>query len=72
MTRIDVGCYVTLLLKRRWSYISIGYFKQRTVAAGETGSSTMRHKVLLATLHYKTYAIAVLSRADVVVLKASE
>lgn len=27
-----------------WSYISIGYFKQRTVA-GETGSSTMPHKV---------------------------
>jgi adenylosuccinate lyase len=27
-----------------WSYISIGYFKQRTVA-GEIGSSTMPHKV---------------------------
>lgn len=27
-----------------WSYISIGYFKQREVA-GETGSSTMPHKV---------------------------
>ncbi len=27
-----------------WSYISIGYFKQRQVA-GETGSSTMPHKV---------------------------
>jgi len=27
-----------------WSYISIGYFKQRKVA-GETGSSTMPHKV---------------------------
>jgi len=27
-----------------WSYISIGYFKQRTVA-GEVGSSTMPHKV---------------------------
>lgn len=27
-----------------WSYISIGYFKQRAVA-GETGSSTMPHKV---------------------------
>ncbi|MEX0900076.1 MAG: adenylosuccinate lyase [Gammaproteobacteria bacterium] len=27
-----------------WSYVSIGYFKQKTVA-GETGSSTMPHKV---------------------------
>jgi adenylosuccinate lyase len=27
-----------------WSYISIGYFKQRAIA-GETGSSTMPHKV---------------------------
>jgi adenylosuccinate lyase len=27
-----------------WSYISIGYFKQRTIA-GEVGSSTMPHKV---------------------------
>jgi adenylosuccinate lyase len=27
-----------------WSYISIGYFKQKKVA-GETGSSTMPHKV---------------------------
>ena len=27
-----------------WSYISIGYFKQRPVA-GEVGSSTMPHKV---------------------------
>ncbi len=27
-----------------WSYISIGYFKQRLVA-GEVGSSTMPHKV---------------------------
>ena len=27
-----------------WSYISIGYFKQRTIA-GEIGSSTMPHKV---------------------------
>lgn len=27
-----------------WSYISLGYFKQRTVA-GEVGSSTMPHKV---------------------------
>ena len=27
-----------------WSYISIGYFKQRKIA-GETGSSTMPHKV---------------------------
>ena len=27
-----------------WSYISVGYFKQRTIA-GEVGSSTMPHKV---------------------------
>ena len=27
-----------------WSYISLGYFKQKTVA-GEVGSSTMPHKV---------------------------
>jgi len=27
-----------------WSYISVGYFKQRTIP-GETGSSTMPHKV---------------------------
>jgi adenylosuccinate lyase len=28
-----------------WGYISLGYFKQRTIA-GEVGSSTMPHKVL--------------------------
>lgn len=36
-----------------WSYISIGYFKQKTIA-GEVGSSTMPHKVsqpLPAVLH---------------------
>lgn len=27
-----------------WGYISLGYFKQRTIA-GEVGSSTMPHKV---------------------------
>ena len=27
-----------------WSYISVGYFRQRTIA-GEVGSSTMPHKV---------------------------
>lgn len=27
-----------------WAYISLGYFKQRTIA-GEVGSSTMPHKV---------------------------
>jgi adenylosuccinate lyase len=32
------------LCRDMWSYISIGYFKQRTVA-GEVGSSTMPHKV---------------------------
>lgn len=32
------------LTRDLWSYISIGYFKQKTVA-GEVGSSTMPHKV---------------------------
>lgn len=32
------------LARDLWSYISIGYFRQRTVA-GEVGSSTMPHKV---------------------------
>jgi len=32
------------LMRDMWSYISIGYFKQRVVA-GEVGSSTMPHKV---------------------------
>ena len=32
------------LCRDAWSYISIGYFRQKTVA-GETGSSTMPHKV---------------------------
>lgn len=32
------------LARDLWSYISLGYFKQRTVA-GEVGSSTMPHKV---------------------------
>ena len=32
------------LCRDMWSYISIGYFKQRVVA-GEVGSSTMPHKV---------------------------
>ena len=27
-----------------WAYISLGYFRQRTIA-GEVGSSTMPHKV---------------------------
>ncbi len=39
--------YNTILLdlcRDMWSYISIGYFKQRTIA-GEVGSSTMPHKV---------------------------
>lgn len=39
--------YNTILLdlcRDMWSYISIGYFKQKTVA-GEVGSSTMPHKV---------------------------
>ena len=39
--------YNTILLdlcRDLWSYISIGYFKQRTIA-GQVGSSTMPHKV---------------------------
>jgi adenylosuccinate lyase len=32
------------LCRDMWSYISVGYFRQRTVA-GEVGSSTMPHKV---------------------------
>jgi adenylosuccinate lyase len=32
------------LPRRLWSYIAIGYFRQKTVA-GEVGSSTMPHKV---------------------------
>lgn len=39
--------YNTILLdfdRDIWSYISIGYFKQKTIA-GEVGSSTMPHKV---------------------------
>ena len=39
--------YQTILIdfcRDTWSYISIGYFKQKTVA-GEIGSSTMPHKV---------------------------
>ena len=42
-----IGRFNTILLdfcRDIWSYISIGYFKQRTVA-GEVGSSTMPHKV---------------------------
>lgn len=45
---LDTLCrYNTVLLdlcRDIWSYISIGYFRQRTVA-GEVGSSTMPHKV---------------------------
>lgn len=39
--------YNTVLIdmaRDTWGYISLGYFKQRTVA-GEIGSSTMPHKV---------------------------
>ncbi len=42
-----VGRFNTILLdfcRDIWAYISIGYFKQKTVA-GEIGSSTMPHKV---------------------------
>jgi len=34
-----------------WSYISIGYFKQRLIA-GEIGSSTMPHKVGITLVHF--------------------
>ena len=43
----NIGRINTLLIdfnRDIWSYISVGYFKQRAVA-GETGSSTMPHKV---------------------------
>jgi len=42
-----LGRYNTILIdlcRDIWAYISIGYFKQKTVA-GEVGSSTMPHKV---------------------------
>jgi adenylosuccinate lyase len=42
-----VARYNTVLIdadRDMWSYISLGYFKQRTVS-GEVGSSTMPHKV---------------------------
>lgn len=42
-----IGRFNTILLdfcRDIWSYISIGYFKQKTIA-GEIGSSTMPHKV---------------------------
>ncbi|KAK9823279.1 hypothetical protein WJX72_001564 [[Myrmecia] bisecta] len=42
-----VGRFNTVLIgfdRDLWSYISLGYFKQRTIA-GEVGSSTMPHKV---------------------------
>lgn len=42
-----VARFNTILLdfdRDLWSYISLGYFKQRTIA-GEVGSSTMPHKV---------------------------
>lgn len=44
-----VARYNNILLdfdRDMWSYISLGYFKQRTIA-GEVGSSTMPHKVRL-------------------------
>jgi adenylosuccinate lyase len=44
----DAMCRINTILidfnRDIWSYISIGYFKQKTVA-GEVGSSTMPHKV---------------------------
>jgi adenylosuccinate lyase len=39
-----VNCILIDLSRDVWGYISLGYFKQRTVA-GEVGSSTMPHKV---------------------------
>ncbi|MBT7408880.1 MAG: adenylosuccinate lyase [Methylococcales bacterium] len=43
----SISRYNTILIdfsRDVWSYISIGYFKQKTIA-GEVGSSTMPHKV---------------------------
>ncbi len=39
-----INTILTDFCRDAWSYISIGYFRQRTVA-GEVGSSTMPHKV---------------------------
>ena len=53
-----------------WSYISIGYFKQKTIA-GEVGSSTMPHKVgshspgFLSALWWASKTIADLSLSSV-------
>ncbi|MGF1547534.1 MAG: adenylosuccinate lyase [Thiotrichales bacterium] len=43
-TQRRINAILIDLARDLWSYISIGYFKQRTVA-GEVGSSTMPHKV---------------------------
>jgi adenylosuccinate lyase len=42
--RVRFNTVLIDLCRDLWSYISLGYFKQRTVA-GEIGSSTMPHKV---------------------------
>ncbi|HUO03796.1 MAG TPA: adenylosuccinate lyase [Candidatus Binataceae bacterium] len=39
-----IGAILIGFCRDMWSYISIGYFAQKTIA-GETGSSTMPHKV---------------------------
>jgi adenylosuccinate lyase len=43
-TTARAGTILTGLCRDMWSYISIGYFTQKAVK-GETGSSTMPHKV---------------------------
>jgi adenylosuccinate lyase len=43
-TIVRFNTIVTDFCRDVWSYISLGYFKQKTVA-GEVGSSTMPHKV---------------------------
>jgi adenylosuccinate lyase len=43
-TTARIGTILTSFCRDMWSYISIGYFTQKAVK-GETGSSTMPHKV---------------------------
>jgi adenylosuccinate lyase len=43
-TTVRIGTILTGFCRDMWSYISIGYFAQKAVK-GETGSSTMPHKV---------------------------
>ena len=44
LTLSHVNTILTDFSRDMWSYISLGYFKQKNVA-GEIGSSTMPHKI---------------------------